>query len=197
MDYVTRFLLPRLNGLKITVWCDHEHLGNLKAYLESYKQLPIDGYTWHLEDDVLPDRRFKQWICEMDSFDGIVCGYGSKGYKDIVGNIAHPEDMWYSFPCIRIPNGYLRDMLPWFEDIKTKDNDIRRKVESNKGIDYIFRRYVIDHPIPIFHHNPCMVEHVDDLTGGSLTNNRAQSPKAIRFEDREGVEELRRWVGRI
>ena len=197
MEYVTRFLLPRLNGLKITVWCDHERKGNLKAYLESYKDLTPYGDTWHLEDDVLPDRHFRQWAEEMEHFDGIVCGYGSKGYKDVIGEIKHPEDMWYSFPCIRIPNAYLLDMMPWFEDIKTRDLDIKRKVEANKGIDYIFRRYVIGHPIPIYHHDPCMVEHVDDLTGGSLTNIRAQSPKAIRFEDREGVEELRRWASQI
>lgn len=197
MEYVTRFLLPRLNGLKITVWCDHEGKGNLKAYLDSYKDIPPYGDTWHLEDDVLPDRHFRQWAEEVEGFDGIVCGYGSKGYKNVIGQIKQPEDLWYSFPCIRIPNAYLLDMIPWLEDIKDKDTDIRRKVEANKGIDYIFRRYVIDHPIPIYHHDPCMVEHIDDLIGGSLTNNRGASPKAIRFNDREGLEELRRWASQI
>ena len=197
MEYVTQFLLPRLSGLKITVWCDHEGKGNLKAYLESYKDLPIDGNTWHLEDDVLPDRHFKQWITEMESTEGIICGYGSKGYKNTLGQIKAPEDMWYSFPCIRIPNAYLKDMLPWLEEIQKTDRDIMRKVEAGKGIDYIFRRYVIDHPIPIYHHDPCLVEHIDDYIGGSLTNIRGASPKAIRFDDAEGVEELKRWASQI
>lgn len=197
MDYVTRYLLPKLSGLKITVWCDHEKSGNLKAYLDSYKELPLEGNTWHLEDNVLPDRHFKQWIAEMESFEGIVCGYGSKGYKNVLGLIEHPEDMWYSFPCIRIPNAYLRDMLPWLEEVQKNDRDIAHKVEAGKGIDYIFRRYAIDHPIPIYHHTPCMVEHIDDLIGGSLTNVRSQSPKAVRFDDTEGLEELKRWVSQM
>lgn len=185
--YVAEHLVPRLKDIQVSVYCDRNHKGNLKSYLESYMYLPSSGDTWHLEDDVLPDRRFKEWMEEMSSFEGIVCGYGSRGNKEVFGLIEDPKDMWYSFPCIRIPNSYLREMLEW----NTYDDDVQRKINEGIGIDLIFHKYVEANPIPIYHHDPCMVEHIDDLIGGSLISERYQSPKAIRFEDPEGLEKLK------
>lgn len=193
--YLYSYLIPKLCGTdKIKIDMDAENKGNLQAYLDSYRRLPNKGDTWHLEDDVLPDRRFKEWMEQMESFRGIVCGFGCKGSRNVLGEIKDPEDMWYSFPCIRIPNDYIKDFLEWLE--VTRDEEIARKIRAGKGIDFIFHKYVCERPIPIYHHNPCMVEHVDDLIGGSLISVRREPVKAVRFEDKAAVEELKHWTAR-
>lgn len=193
MKYVTGFLVPKLNGNCITVWNDHEAKGNIRAYMKSMEHL-IGGDTWHLEDDVLPDRHFNEWAERLKDFKGIVCGFGSKGGKNVLGE-AEAEDMWYSFPCIRIPNDYIQGFLDWIE--YGNDMDVALRMQIGKGIDFLFRKYVMSHPIPIYHHNPCMVEHIDDLIGGSLINIREEPIRAIRFEDTERLEELKHWAEEI
>ena len=163
-------------------------LGNIMAYMYSLHKLSAEGNTWHLEDDVLPDRRIEQWMDELEDREGIICGFGT---TEKYGEVS-PEDMWYSFPCIRIPNDYARDFLQWLKH--SGDEDVERRMEIGKGIDFLFRKYVLQHPIPIYHHNPCMVEHIDDYIGGSLLNKRDKPIKAICFEDEERINELKRWL---
>ena len=67
-------------------------------------------------------------------------------------------------------------------------------MEIGKGIDFLFRKFVLLHPIPIYHHNPCMVEHFDDYIGGSLINMRDKPIKAVKFEDHIRLEELKSWL---
>lgn len=162
--------------------------GNIGAYMKSFTKIPFIGDTWHIEDDVLPDRRINEWMEELESREGIICGFGT---TEIYGEV-EPKDMWYSFPCIRIPNLYLKDFEMWLK--YSGDEDVARRMELGKGIDFLFHKFVEQNPIPIYHHNPCMVEHIDDLIGGSLINERDKPIKAIRFEDTEGIEELKRWL---
>lgn len=182
MHYIYGFLIPRLLSTKLRVYIDREEAGNIEAYIRSYKKLPEDGDTWHLEDDVLPDKRFLQWAEELKDFKGIVCGFGTSPAS------------FYSFPCIRIPNAYIKDFLEWL----THNNDecIKARMEIGKGIDFIFHKYWLSHQIPIKYHNPCIVEHVDYLLGGSLINMRDKPLKAYRFDDTESMADLKRWLER-
>ena len=197
IHYVKGFLVPRLlwQGFEeVTVWEDVEHKGNLKAYLESYAQLPFGGDTWHLEDDVLPDKRFYTWAKNLNHFQGIINGYGSRGLfsERMFGEVRILQHMFYSFPCIRIPNDLIHLFLEWFETCDR--NDVKRKVEQNRGIDFILRAYLEEHPTPCLNHKPCMVEHIDDYLTGSLVSIRGETPKAICFEDDESLEEMKRWL---
>lgn len=192
LKYLEGYLAKKLPKAHLMV--DYYGEGNIEAYRGSYRVmyhngvLPKRGNTWHLEDDVLPDRRIMKWMRELESREGIICGFGT---TEKFGEVK-PEDMWYSFPCIRIPNDYLRDFEHWIET--SGDEDVAERMKLGKGIDFLFRKYVIQNPIPIYHTNPCMVEHIDDLIGGSLINERDKPIKAIRFEDHEGIEELKSWL---
>ena len=180
--YVQGYLIPKLLSTKLRVFYDAYHQGNIEAYLRSYEKLPLTGDTWHLEDDVLPDKRFLKWAEELEDFEGIVCGFGAS------------EESFYSFPCIRIPNWYIQTFLIWLKH--TDDECVKARFELGKGIDFIFRKYWIGHQIPVKFMNPCMVEHIDDLIGGSLINIREKPLKAYRFEDEESLTDLKRWLGR-
>ena len=197
IHYVKGFLVPRLmrQGFdNIHVWEDVHHKGNLKAYLESYQSLPFDGDTWHLEDDVLPDSRFYTWAKGLENYQGIINGYGTRGLfsERMFGEVRMLQHMFYSFPCIRIPNDLIHLFLEWFETCNR--NDVKRKIEQNRGIDFILRAYLEEHPTPCLNHNPCMVEHIDDYLTGSLISIRAETPKAIRFEDTDSLEEMKQWL---
>ena len=182
-----------LNRLPISnVYIDSNNEGNIKAYMKSFQILLREcdrgGDTWHFEDDVLPDKRFLKWAEQYEDVEGIVCGFGTTA---IYGK-AKPEYMWYSFPCIRIPNYYLKGFERWVRE--GRDEDVKRRVELGKGIDFLFHKYVEKNPVPIYHTYPCMVEHIDDLIGGSLINERDKPIRAVRFEDTEAIEELKRWL---
>lgn len=197
IHYVKGFLAPRLmrQGFDdVKVWEDKDRKGNLKAYLESYQSLPFDGDTWHLEDDVLPDRRFYTWAKGLENYQGIINGYGTRGLfsERMFGEVRMLQHMFYSFPCIRIPNDLIHLFLEWFETCDR--NDVKRKVEQNRGIDFILRAYLEEHPTPYLNHKPCMVEHIDDYLTGSLVSIRGETPKAICFEDDESLEEMKRWL---
>lgn len=180
--YVEEYLLPRLEGAK--VFYDTEHEGNIKAYLKSYESLPIDGDTWHLEDDVLPDRYFREFAEEMEDYDGIICGFGAEEGNAKV----------YSFPCIRIPNWYIKDFLEWLK--VNNDQCVKARLELGKGIDFIFHKYWLCHEIPTYQYYPCLVEHIDDLIGGSLINIREKPIKAYRFMDEPRIDDLKKWLER-
>ena len=108
------------------------------------------------------------------------------------GEVRILQHMFYSFPCIRIPNDLIHLFLEWFETCNR--NDVKRKIEQNRGIDFILRVYLEEHPTPCLNHNPCMVEHIDDYLTGSLVSIRGETPKAVCFEDNESLEEMKQWL---
>lgn len=202
IEYVIGFLEPRLKdqGFKnIEVFLDSENKGCLASYIESYKKLPRKGHTWHLQDDVLPDRRFYQWACESESFDGIICGFGNKWFynKEMFGEAHNQHEMFYSFPCIRIPNIICHEWLEWFERVKDEVPEIASRLSENKYVDYFFKLFIGSNPgkIPILNFKPCIVEHIDDYIGHSVVNAaRVMPARALIFEDDESLEEFKKWT---
>ena len=202
MKYVNEFLKPRLEvqGFrKIVVWNDVARVGCRESYIESFKALSETGHTWHLQDDVLPDRRFHEWATgEWAEYPGIICGFGNTHFynADRFGHAHNCEDMFYSFPCLRIPNQVAKDFLEWFEVAKEKDVNIIEKLPSGKYIDYFFKLFIGNNEkeIAIYNFFPNIVEHVDEYITGSLINKqREKLAKAMLFEDAEALAELKVW----
>lgn len=198
MKYVKEFLAPRLKdqGADVAIWEDKERKGNLAAYLESYRSLPSTGDTWHLEDDVLPDRRFVKLVSgEWSKFPGIICGFGDRRkYKEKhFGNANCGPGMFNSFPCIRIPNKTIKEFLVWFEEVRETPH-IDNIVKTGKEIDYLFRIYLDSHRMNAYNFRPCLVEHIDEYLCGSICHPARNSlAKAVLFEDIESLQELEEW----
>jgi hypothetical protein len=198
-DYVNGFLVPYLVRIgfdkdEILVYVDHGK-GNLQAYLDSYRLLPDSGDWWHLEDDVVPDRRFHEWAEGLSHFPGIVCGFGAGQYYGLrdFGYTMEGAEGFLSFPCIRIPCETVKAFLAW---LKPQDPRYKRAEKMGKEIDALFKYFLTETDQRPFNFYPCIVEHIDYLLGGSTINeNREDDLRAAVFEDLAAVEEVRRWVG--
>jgi len=194
--YVTECLVPELvnqgfKGRDILIHMD-DGKGNLAAYLEAYRELPPSGDVWHLEDDVFPDPRFYQWAFGLSFFPRtIIAGFGAGqnyGLRDF-GYTVEPRELFLSFPCIRIPCETIKDFLQWYS---IKHQEKSKTAHSGKGIDEFFHLYLIDKGITGFNFRPCMVEHVDDMIGGSIANPNRIGLKAAIFEGT--LAPVHRWL---
>lgn len=202
MPYVSEFLRPRLEAQgfqDVVVWEDYNGVGCRESYIQSFSTLPETGHTWHLQDDVLPDRRFYSWATgEWAEYSGMICGFGCGHYthKDRFGFARNCEDMFYSFPCIRIPNKIAHEFVEWFNVHKETDINILEKLASGKYCDYFFKLFVGNNErgIGIYNFYPNIVEHVDEYITGSLVNKqRSYIAKAMQFEDTKALEDLKVW----
>lgn len=202
MHYVSEFLEPRLRDQgfqKITIWNDAKGIGCRESYIESWSTLSDTGHTWHLQDDVLPDHRFYEWATsEWAEYPGIICGFGNRELYNMnrFGHAHNSEDMFYSFPCLRIPNAVCKDFLEWYKDASKTDVNILEKLPSGKYIDYFFKLYIGDNEkeIAIYNFFPNIVEHVDEYISGSLVNKQRTKPaKALQFEDVKALADLKVW----
>ena len=202
MHYVNGFLIPQLirTGIDqddVIVWQDKQDCGCLKAYMDAYRSLPEEGDTWHLEDDVLPGQLFARLVSELQTIEGIMCGFGSAAYCEGMhpGLVHRAEEMYYSFPCIRIPNKMIRMFLTWLETARhTQKYAVR--FNENKHADYLFKQFLAEviGETRIFNLSPCLVEHVDDYIGGSVANRKRDViAKALAFDDREALNALDEW----
>jgi len=197
--YVDEYLIPSMleQGIKesqIQVFNDKEKLGNLKACMNSYLLLPDAGGTWHLQDDVLISRDFKQRTEEHDK--GFVAGFISQRWNKEVsfGTILACEMPW-TFPCIRIPNNIARDSAKWVLNDIVGNPVYADSFKGGNGDDLAFKLF-----IQTYHKDkkmlvidPCLVEHIDMLIGGSSVGSKRKEPTVARhFADQDLVEQLRR-----
>lgn len=196
--YVTECLVPELinqgfKGRDIYIHMD-DGKGNLQAYLDAYNELPPSGDVWHLEDDVFPDPRFYQWAFGLSFFPKtIIAGFGAGqnyGLRDF-GYCVEPGELFLSFPCVRIPCETIKAFLQWF-DLNGKRSDVRDATKCGNGIDGAFKLFLVDKGIVGFNFRPCMVEHIDDMIGGSIANPNRIGLKAAIFEGSLGP--VYRWL---
>lgn len=208
--YVKEYLVKSLydQGFKedeVIIYSDDEYKGNLQACMDSFASLPEDGNTWHLQDDVIISRDFRDKVIQYDDFDGIVCGFMSE--YDVDNEYAHNHidydllNLGWSFPCIKIPNKVARLCAEMY-NIVNNDRTIEMWKEQHKGDDAIFRLYLERYNPKIPHINlvPNIVDHIDYLLGGSMVNRQRQKPvvRALYFDDLDLVDELERELdGRI
>ena len=196
--YVQEHLIPSMvaQGIpreNIDIYNDEKGEGNLRACLNAFAMCEGDGGTWHLQDDVCICKDFKERTEWYDH--GLVCGFSSLLYD---GNIeakkgaVSRENMWFSFPCIRIPNEWARECAKWVSE-QIIGNPVYEKYWK-KGVndDWCFRQY-----LGAFHKDcvalnimPCLVDHVDYLLGGGSGGKRSRPVRAQYWDSPELVKEL-------
>lgn len=195
--YVKEFLVPSMiaQGIEkdnIKVWSDTEGIGNLRATMKSFSEFPMDGNgTWHLQDDVIISKDFKKLTERYN--DGIVCGFCSHYSEGRPQGPTNIRNMWYSFPCIRIPNNLARECSRWFYQGAINNSKYTNWVHSRKHDDEAFKEFLrLKHPdIRSYNLAPNVVNHVDYLLGGSLVNSqRTQPAVSIYWDEDELIEEL-------
>ncbi len=195
--YVKEHLLPSLlqQGIMqddIEIYNDSNHDGNLMSTLKSFRLLPDNGQTWHLQDDVIISNKFASITEYFSPVYNIVSGFCSIYDDDTIGGVK-PHDMWYSFQCIRIDNRLAHEFISW---VKHEDEINRHfvQISNNMFDDSLFKDFMKNrHPdANCFNICPNLVEHIDDLIGGSTLVNRKEKMKSKFWNDPELVLELKR-----
>lgn len=202
MWYVNDYLVPSLQAQgidNIVVECDDKRLGNLKHCMRIFSHITYPGGAWHLQDDVIICRDFKKRTEECNDLD-VVCGFVIKQDKNVdkVGYVK-PEDMWWSFPCIYIPNHLARECAYWVDNVAKYKSIYSWMIRANRYDDSLFKEFLIDcYPnYQILNLTPNLVDHIDYLVGGT-TINQGRTLKDIRsafFEDTDLVDELEKKIG--
>lgn len=189
--YVNDHLIPSMleqgiNQKDISVYCDKNKDGNLHSFLQSLKGLQED--TWHLQDDVIIGRRFK---AVTENVDGVVCAFCSIYSEDKPYGLVDVRDMWYSFPCIRIPVAYSQEFQEWTQTDALKSPLYRSWVAVGKYDDSLFMAFMMHRhgKDKVLNLNPNIVNHIDYLIGGSVVNKiRAKQATSIYWNERELLE---------
>ena len=166
--------------------------------MKSFESLPNNGYTWHLQDDVIISSDFKKRTEEYKEFYGLICGICTEYDLDIIGHTNMPiptfDELWFSFPCMRIPNIIAKECAEYFNSGKDLACEEWRK--RNKGDDSVFRRYIQVYYNKMMHINlmPNIVDHIDYLLGGSTVNadRNVKQVRAKYWNEPKLVEELER-----
>lgn len=203
--YVDEFLIPSMmeQGIPkddIIVWMDLEHKGNLQSFVDSMEWVGnnhsyIRG-IWHLQDDIVISKEFYKKTQKNDF--GIVCGFCNEifdgGNVNLVG-IVPSASMWFSFPCVRIPNYYAKLFAKWYYEEVVTNNLHEDYTKDGKHDDAMFRFFMAENfpNEPIYNMVINIVDHVDYLIGGSTVNTHREGiRKAYRWEEPDVVEELER-----
>lgn len=168
--YVDEFLIPsmRKQGIEnILVYNDEYGEGQIPSLIKSY-ELIGDEDTWHLQDDIIISKKFKE-ITERRKED-IVCGFcngfsvGQSGYVGIYS-------MWYSMPCIRISGAIFKHFISWLNT-----REVRKRLDvyfrENKHDDVFLEIFLKEYypKMLVWNLAPNIVNHIDHLIGGSLIN---------------------------
>lgn len=197
--YVDGYLLPSMlaQGIPsddIIVYMDNTKAGNLHATMNSFEfYTDHGGGTWHLQDDVVISSRFREMTEKHDH--GIRCGHcfypwdSTLNYTGKVG----VDKMWFSFPCIRIPNWLARKCAEWFRQVGRFDPAYEQWVKDGNGDDTIFRGFLMSkYPdMKVVNLLPNLVAHVDYLIGGSVAKQDTSVFPEVAFPEPELIEELK------
>lgn len=198
--YVEKYLVPSLieQDIKedeIIINYDKESNGAIKSFIESCdiaSKCDIE-HVWHLQDDIVICKDFAERTKYYDKTENcILCGFSSF-YDDHTNDnkdYVTPEDMWYSFPCIRIPTQITKEFVYWFFE---NMNEYKQLYEIGKHDDYLFRNHFLKNKnMKVKNLIPNLVDHIDYLIGGSVINNRRNEKqvRATYWEDNSIVEDL-------
>ena len=198
--YVLEFLVPSMlkQGIPkedIIIYSDRNKLGNLKAFY--YSLLKVKGDTWHLQDDIVITKDFKDRTEVLSYLNTIVSGFVHYEFNTgstLCTGFTKPKFMFMSFPCIFIPKKYLDEFTLWLNNPKVRAK-YKIEFESGKNDDLLFYNFINEvYPnLKIYNCKPCLVDHVDYLIGGSLINNRHYEGEPIRafyWNDEKIVKDL-------
>ena len=199
MWYVQDYLLPSLleQGIAqsdITVYNDENKDGNLRACMKAFSQCCNEqGGTWHIQDDVCICKDFKERTEWYDH--GLVCGFSSLLYDGDIeekkGAVSR-ENMWFSFPCIRIPDVWAQECADWVLNHIVGNPVYERYWKKGANDDWAFRTYLKE-----FHKDcvalnimPNLVDHVDYLLGGGTGGQRSRPVRSQYWDSDECVKLL-------
>lgn len=212
--YVDGFLVPSLlkQGIKesdIYVYQDKTRAGNLVSWVVSchvaYEMWGDNQNVWHLQDDVIVCRDFKERTEELEKDDAMaVCAFTCK-YDDNRGPGRKPlkDHMWYSFPCIRLRTSTMKEFANWADTYVWRDNQYGLWIRQKKGDDFIFRVFIESYYPNEIANNviPNLVDHVDYLVGGTVVNPQRQSSRfdvrSMYWDDQELVDELEKEIAKL
>lgn len=190
--YVDEHLLPSMinQGIdkdNIIVYTDYSDgclIASIKSFEMSGKEEDVDGF-WHIQDDVLICSDFKQKTEEYNN--GLICAFASEYDKVGPGYAKGIDQMWFSFPCIRIPNNLLRHYTTWFYSYFLNDVRYQAWIKLGKHDDLLFRYFLGCYykDIEAFNLAPNLVEHVDWLLGGSTVNRQRGNIIRSKFWEEE------------
>lgn len=201
--YVDQFLVPSMikQGIKeedISIYNDSKGEGNLRACMNAFLAVQDDqGGTWHLQDDIIICKDFKKRT-ELNDH-GLVCGFSSLLYDGDIEEkkgAVKRENMWFSFPCIRIPNKWARECSEWVTKYIIGNPVYEKYWKKGTNDDWAFRAYLKE-----FHNDcvalnimPNLVDHIDYLIGGGSGGIRKKPCRSQYWEDEDLVEELEEWL---
>lgn len=197
MWYVQDYLVPSMkeqgiNQDNIEIFEDKDKLGNLVACLTSFNALPETGNTWHLQDDVVISKWFRERTEQYN--EGIVNGFCSKYCKTKPAGKVTPPNMWYSFPCTHIPNELAHEFIHWFYTKAVNVPRYRNWIDQNKFDDEFFMRFIQEvYPnMEMLNLSPNLVDHVDYLVGGSIVNTiRTEDRRALFWNEEDVIRKLK------
>ncbi len=205
MWYVRDFLVPalRAQGIgdgEIRVWQDWTGAGNLLSCVDCFRACGLlpEG-AWHLQDDVLPSRRFAELARAND--EGVVCGFCNEdfGPDAAVKGTAPVPFMWNGFQCVRVPAETAEEFARWFyTEAQRRPGAYQRYIAERKYDDTFWRDFMQEWhgDGTVLNLAPNIVEHVDWLIGGSVINKGRlkQQYRSAYWEDEDLVEELGRKI---
>lgn len=206
--YVEDYLIPSMvaQGIgrnDISLVIDDGTFGCLESFFHSLKYVrgTETDATWHMQDDVIVSRDFK--IKTLDAVDpeweegsGIVCGYcwTKDSQKHTIGRVLSTR-MWWSFPCIRIPNQIGYDAADWYYASGVKNPKFKWMIDTKKYDDQLFKEYLMSKWISVYNLAPNLVDHIDYLIGGSVVNKQRAGGFGVHtmaeyFEGKDLVDKL-------
>ena len=169
---------------------------SFRACGEREKEDPESG-TWHLQDDILICRDFAERTRALEEAgEGIVSGYCCKNFGNFIQERGRQPAifLWYTFPCIRIPDRIAGECAEWFFTRAVKREKWKKEVEQGKSDDWFFRNFLQERhaDMKILQLDPALVEHVDWLIGGTIVNPQRtwKQTRAAFWQDEELVKEL-------
>ena len=204
MWYVEDYLIPSMvaQGIskeQIKVHNDADGEGNLMACMHAFAEVDDDNHgTWHLQDDVCICKDFKMLTELYDN--GLVAAFSTERY-DGPGKIGgvKQENMWFSFPCIRIPNQYARECSEWVLKYIIGNPAYRGYWHDGVNDDWCFRAYLGN-----FHKEdvatnlaPNLVNHIDYLLGGGSGKIKREAPVMAQYwKDDDVVKALEKSINK-
>ena len=194
--YVEEYLIPSMEtqGIdreQIIVYCD-EGEGNLKSCMKAFGMVEGNTGTWHLQDDVIISHDFKEKTEQYDK--GVVCGFCSMYDNENMTGTVPVQKMWFSFPCIRIPDKVARGCSEWYFQYMERNPSYTAYTKDGANDDWMFRHYVWDYykDNTALNLTPNIVDHIDYLIGGTVNSNTTRKViiRSKYWEDEYLVEEL-------
>lgn len=196
--YVEDYLIPSMlaQGIdeeNILVYNDSQYEGNLLACMHAFQEVDMsETGTWHLQDDVIISHDFKE-VTEANNY-GFVCGFKSiyDGEQAPSGKVPLNK-LWFSFPCIRIPNRVALGCAKWVLHEIIGNPVYKEWWKTGVNDDMLFRKYIWQFYQSEVATNlaPNIVDHVDYLIGGTVNSSkRGKQIRSLLWKDEYLVDEL-------